>query len=464
MPASKNTTQLGDEANTLATSFEYMSYEGNLYAPVDYETLDDSVIPPMERKCWIPVSSTDIRNKALIQFDTLFKEGRQLTNFVFMVEQLATPARNVKPWLMIKTSEGLRVLHEDGTLHEPTGEFVPNMLVPVLNTDADDKAELLKVITHWVGDEEEEARSLLRHLATALAPHWSAGKYVLLIGDGRNGKSVLLTMLKDLFGRHNCSNVERQLISAGSSGAFDLNGKLLNLVFDGPAEFVKDSGKEKTIITGEPISVRKLYANEMSTIQTNALFVEGLNQEPRSKDKSSALQARLVRFWFPNKYAEDDMFFLRMRSEQMLGALLSLLLDHYVMPETKAFMLAPTTLSRRLQLEHMEDNSLALQFLLYVEETDPLGAEAVLVGESFDTLVQLFQSWRLKSNDLTVWDKSTLINMFRPVLSTVRKSKRPNGRANPIKILVIGGFKPDTLELLEALKEEEADAITVVDE
>jgi phage/plasmid-associated DNA primase len=328
------------------------------------------------------------------------------------------------------------------------------MLLPVLNEDPDDKAELMTVITNWLGDEKEEALSLLRHLATTLAPHWSAGKYVLLIGDGRNGKSLMMTMLQDLFGHHNCSGVERQEISVGSPGAFDLNGKLLNLVFDGPAEFVKDSGKEKTVITGEQIKVRKLYANEQSVIQTNALFVEGLNQEPRSKDKSSALQARLVRFWFPNKYAEDDMFFTRMRSPRMLGALLSLLIDHYVMPESKGIMLAPTRASRQLQMEHMEDNSIAMQFILHVDETDPLGA-AVLIDEPFDTVVQRFKSWRLNLDDLTVWDKATLLNTFRPVLHTSRKSIRSSGHSGPYKIRVISGFKQDTLELLASVKEED---------
>jgi hypothetical protein len=459
----KNHTELATEADTLATSFEYVQFDGRVYTPVDYETNDDTVIPPIHRKSWVPLSSTDIRQKAQAQFDTLFKDDAQLRNFIFMVEQLARPVKVAPPWLLVKTLEGLRVLREDGALHEPDGTFVPNMLVPILNEDPAAKAELMAVITDWLGGEVEEALSLLRHLATTLAPHWSAGKYVLLIGDGRNGKSLLMTMLQDLFGRFNCSGVERQVISSGSPAAFDLNGKLLNLVFDGPAEFVKDSGKEKTVITGEQIKVRKLYSNEQSVIQTNALFIEGLNQEPKSRDKSSALQARLVRYWFPNRYSESDVFFEQMRSERMLGALLSLLIDNYVLPMNKAVMLAPTTQSRRLQMEHMEDNSLAVQFLIDLEENTPLGAEATLVDETFDVLVQMFQSWRLKSNDLTVWDKAGVVNMFRPVLYTERRSARTAGVTNPVKVRFITGFKTDMLEFLASLKED-TNATTVVDD
>jgi hypothetical protein len=454
---------LATEAETLATSYEYVLFNGQLYAPMDYETGDDQVIPDITRKCWTPMGTSDIQRKARTLFDTLFKGDSQLRDFLFMINQMATFTVSAQPWLLVKTKQGLKVLREDGTLHDPDGSFIPNMLVPVLNEDPDDKAELLATITHWLGGEQEEAMSLLRHLATSLAPHWSAGKYILLIGDGRNGKSVLMTMLQDLFGRHNCSGVERQVISDSSPGAFDLNGKLLNLVFDGPAVFVKDSGREKSIITGEQINVRKLYSNEMSVIQTNALFVEGLNQEPKSRDKSSALQARLVRFWFPNKYAEDDVFFERMRTERWLGALLALLIDNYVTPSTKAVMLAPTALSRQLQMEHMEDNSLAVQFMVHLEETSPLGAAATLVDAPFEELVQKFQSWRLKVNDLTSWDGAALHNMFRPVLRTERRSIRLAGKNYPVKVRVIAGIKPDVLEYLDSLKEE-LNATTVVDD
>jgi len=464
MATLKTAPVLQADADTLATSWEYVLYSGRLYAPVDYETSDGSLVPPVERRSWMPLSTSDIQEKARHQFDTAFKSSAQLAEFVFQLGQAAAKVRDAHSWLLIKTANGLKVLREDGMLHDPDGSFVPNMLVPVLNEDPTDKAELMSIISDWLGSEEEEARSLLRHLATTLAPHWSAGKYVLLIGDGRNGKSVMMTMLRELFGLHNCSGVERQVMGARDVGTFDLNGKLLNLVFDGPAEFVKDSGTEKTLITGEPVSIRRLYAHEQSVVQTNALFVEGLNKEPKSRDKSSALQARLVRYWFPNKYAEDDEFLHRMKSERMLGALLSLLIDNYVLPQDKAVMLAPTALSRQLQMEHMEANSLAVQFVVHLEETDPLGAEAALVDQPFDSVVQQFTSWRVKSNDLTVFDKAGLMSMFGPVLHLKRKSARVPGKSSPVKVHYITGIKADTLEYLVSLKEEDNASTPMVED
>lgn len=463
MASLKTPTELATEAGTLASSYEYVLSNGIIYAPVHYEDGDTGVIPGIDMKCWVPMSELDIRTKARDQFDTIFRDRAQFSSFLFMVEQESKLVTEVKPWLLVKTSAGLRVLKEDGKLYEPDGSFIPNTIRWKLNDDAQDKASLFSTIMEWVGGDHEVATSLLRHLATALAPHWSAGKYVLLIGNGRNGKSLLMTMLSDLFGQHNCSSITRQQISDADKSLFDLNGKLLNIVFDGPADFVKDSGREKSLITGEAIAVRKLYSNAATDIKTNALFIEGLNQEPRSRDKSSALQARLVRFHFPNKYPEDQSFWNHMRSEQMLGALLSLLLDHYVLQRETAVMLAPTRASKDAQVEHSVDNSLALQFLIHLDETEMLPVEDYLLDMQFNDLVLQFQLWRKACGDQTPWDVQSLMNLFRPVLITERRSSRING--TPRKVRVIHELTEDTKLVIQSLRdEEEADATTVVED
>lgn len=462
MSSLKTPTQMAVEAETLAVSYEFVSYFDKLYSPVDYETLDGQVIPPADRKCWIPLSDWDILKLAQSRFDTMFKDKAQLANFEFMVSQSAQKVLDLPTRLLIKTDTGLKALHEDGKLYDPDGSFIPNTIRWTLNSDPTDKEALFKIIMDWVGDDEEVAISLLRHLATSLAPHWTAGKYVLLIGDGRNGKSVLMSMLHKLFGTDNCSMITRQYIADAEKSLFDLNGKLLNVVFDGPAMFLQDSALEKSIITGEQVGLRKLYSNGTSPIQTNALFIEGLNQEPRSKDKSSALQARFVRFIFPNTYAEDPQFFAHMQSERMLGALLSLLIDNYVTMKERNVMLAPTRASDIARLEHMESNSLALQYLVHVIKTDPLGEES-LIGMNLEDFAREFRSWRLKSNDISAWETPAVAAVIRPVFITERKSKRVPGSTTPTKTRVITGFKKDAQDLIDYLKEDN-DATAVVDD
>ena len=449
----KTKKELGQEAYKLASGSALVRYRSVTYMPVDYETRDTSVTPERDRTIWIPLSREDIRQQAAAQFDTLFSSEAELSSFDFMVAQNATLHSGRCTTLLVRTAEGLRELRPDGQLHETTGEFVPNALVPMLNTEQADKERVFTNIAEWLNS-EEEAHSLLRHLATSLAPGWSAVKYVMLIGEGRNGKSILLEMLTSIFGRDNCSNVTRQQIAAESPVVAELNGKLLNVVFDGKSEYVKDSGMEKSLIAGEMVPIRKLYESVSTPVQTNALFVEGLNREPKSTDKSLALQKRIVRYYFPNVYALNHKFKRRMMAEDSLGALLALLIDHYVLEDEAADQLAPTRVSMELQLEHMYVNSLGLQFLKYLEEHDEMGVD-VLLGAEATLLVSMFQSWRIKENDTSGWAEPDVLAQFTPLLTFERKSKRVDGR--PRKVRIVTELKAEAAAFIESLRGDEDD-------
>ena len=451
----KTKKELSKEAFTLADSYAMVRYRSITYMPADYETRETGLTPPPERTIWIPLSRDDMRRRAADQFGTLFASESELSSFDFMVAQNAQQHTGLCTTLLVRTPEGLRELRDDGQLHEPSGRFVPNALTPMLNTDEEEKARVFSVLSHWL-DSDEEAHSLLRHLATALAPGWSAVKYVLLLGGGRNGKSVLLKMMQELFGRDNVSTVTRQQIAEQSPVVPELNGKLLNLVYDGQAAYLKDSGAEKTLIAGEPFPIRRLYESTPTIVQSNALFVEGLQEEPKSRDKSTALQKRLVRFQFPHVFAQDHRFENRMLSEESLGAFLALLIDHYVQRDDVAEALAPTRKALALQLEHMFTNSIGLQFLKYVEETGTFGAKG-LVGAEVDTLVKTFQSWRIKENDLGHWAEPDVVALFGPIINIERKSKRVDG--SPRKVRYVASLKDEALAFIDTLKGDEDDDI-----
>lgn len=449
----KTPKERASEAFRLAQSFGLVRYRSGLYIPEDYETPVFAVLPDADRTTWRPLSRDALRRVAAQQFTTLFANDSELSNFEFMVAQNSDHYDDVATSLLVRTTDGLRLLDEEGVLVDPPGTFVPNTLGPVLNEDDVVKKEVFSTIAEWV-DSEEDAHSLLSHLATSLAPGYSVVKYVLLLGEGRNGKSTLMKMLVKVIGQHNVSNVTRQAISEKLPSVLDLNGKLLNIVFDGQAEYLKDSGAEKTLIAGEPFPIRRLYDSTNTLAETNALFVEGLQHEPKSKDKSTALQKRLVRYHFPNVYPLNKAFERKMLGDEMLGAFLSLLIDHYVKEDEIAARLAPTTKAMELQLEHMYTNSVGLQFLKHIEEDDLLGAEA-LVGKSLDEVVQMFQSWRIKENDLNNWAAPDVAAQLQSLITTIRKSARVKGKV--AKVRTVTGFKTEAQAFIDSMKGDHED-------
>ena len=451
MPLStKKKDALEQDALALGDAYSTHKYHGVLYIPEDYEQGWTGAVPAPDRRTWHPYQGEDLRELCAQLFGTLFANDKQFIDFTYMVEQVATRVTEEPRSLLIRTAAGLRELGDSGVLIEPSDSFIPNTLPVVLNESTADQIEMFTIITDWLGGSEEDAHSLLHHLATALAPHWSAVKYVLFLGAGRNGKSLLLSMLQKIFGKENCSNVNRQEMAESKPTVTALNGKLLNLVFDGLAEYVKDSGNEKSLTAGEPISIRRLYRSDATVVQTNALFVEALNTEPKSSDKSAALQQRLVRFHFPNQYAEDTVFFDRMTSDRYCGALLALLVEHYVPVAQRQELIGnPTKAQLELRFEHAMSNNPVAEYLGHLFEHDVLGPVGLL-GKNTDELYQEFQAHRILSGDTYAWDKVRMGKMFAEYLifSPVRQQRVDGIRTNYRTVVE---FTPRGLDLIHYL-------------
>lgn len=443
----KTMNELVQDAQSLARSFHLVHYRGNLYVPLHFETGEVHVTGTPEETLWEAIGQAEIRELAAQQYSTMFTSDTQLRNFHFMVSQAAQQEKEIINTVMVKTDDGLMVLNSEGGLVPPDGSFVANTLLPKLVTDEAEQQAVFDVIVNWLGS-EEEAVSLLHHFATVLAPGWSAAKYVLLLGEGRNGKGVLLRMLERLFGRNNMSQVPRQEIAARSPMTITLNGKLINLVFDGPMEYVKDSGTEKTLTVGEPAFIKDLYTSTPVLVQTNALFVEALNKEPLSRDKSPALQKRLARFHFNKVFERDREFELHMWSERTMGAFLGLLINHYVQEHEASEKLALTETSKELQLEHMLHNSLVLQFLkqLWLDGNGSLS----VIGEELDALASRFISWRQTQGDKSNWDLAEAAELLKQALITEPKSKRIGSKVG--KVRVITDYRTDTERFVDSLE------------
>lgn len=444
---------LARAARTVAESYELVQHGSHTFIPCHWLTEAIGPLPAAER-IWQPLTRNDKRRLANQTQNILFATDSELTNFDLMLRQYAVEDESVIQHLLVRTEDGLKMLDETGTLVEPTGQFCPNVLKPVLNTEEAAKAEVFDVIKGWLNS-EEEAHSLLHHLATALCPGWSAVKYVLLIGDGRNGKSVLLSMLQDLFGASNVSNVTRQQIAERLPVCVELNNKLLNIIFDGEMAYIKDSSMEKTLIAGEPGYVRLLYENGNTRVQTNALFLEALNSEPKTRDKSGALQKRLSRFWFPNTYPIDMAFEKRMRSDELLGAFLSLLLDHFVTKYELADKLKQTSGSSALQVEQNLLNSPLHQFVSYLVSSDASWNDRLRQPVMVDPLVDSFMAWRVDEG-FTEFSTADVKRLFKEGFSTDWKTVREAGKV--VKKQRLLEPKPEILALLNQLKGADEDA------
>ncbi len=433
-------------AELLATSYNLIFYQDNFYIPENLTTQQSGI--PGTESVWHLQAPRKLFRFANKNGDILFENDAQRRSYLLMLEQFSEEVFDPVHEVLVRKDGKLALL--DGTTVKPTtGDFVPNYVKFEIGNDQATKDWVFDRIAEWV-DSVDDAHSLLNHLATTLSPGWSAGKLVLLIGGGSNGKSTLLKMIHKLLGKNNISGVTRQMMADRSPTIHELNGKLLNLVYDADRTYLKDSSVEKTLVVGEPQPARMLYSSDLTIVQSNCLFVEGLNSEPKAADKSFALQRRISRYHFPNTYVDDEAFLAKCLSDESISALLALLVDHYVAPEDKAVKLKATAKSSDMAVDYNLLNSPVHQYVESLVKGDPDWIEKLEKGrQDLDPLIVGFMNWRLGEGHNAL-SSADAIRLFRDDFELSWTSRRVNGK--PTKYRVLGEPRADMVQLLNTLK------------
>jgi P4 family phage/plasmid primase-like protien len=125
-----------------------------------------------------------------------------------------------------------------------------------------------------------------------LIPDTSFQKLLILIGDGANGKTVLLGVLVALLGSSNVSTVPLELFGERFQLATTL-GKLANVVAEvGPMTNVAE-GFLKSFVAGDPMHFDRKHLSPMTARPTARLIV-ATNRLPPFADPSSGIWRRLT--------------------------------------------------------------------------------------------------------------------------------------------------------------------------
>jgi P4 family phage/plasmid primase-like protien len=138
-------------------------------------------------------------------------------------------------------------------------------------------------------------------------------KCAVLHGDGSNGKSVLLHLMRELVGPQNCVS-----ISIGSLGKdnyrYQLRHKMFNVSDEAPNDAFLNSSIFKAIVSGDTIEIRKLYAEPLMWKCTTKLMF-ACNELPFSADFSHGMFRRLIvipfRKRFDDALGNKDPFILK---------------------------------------------------------------------------------------------------------------------------------------------------------
>ena len=133
-------------------------------------------------------------------------------------------------------------------------------------------------------------------LASILArPDGTNTRALILLGSGKNGKSVIANILNGLFGKDEyvstkdihgiCSNNDR-----GSNERVGLVNKLLNISMDSSGDELDPEFKK--MVTGDSVNLRELYKASVDTV-LRCHFMINANRLPYLQGESSAFMRRI---------------------------------------------------------------------------------------------------------------------------------------------------------------------------
>ncbi len=153
-------------------------------------------------------------------------------------------------------------------------------------------------------DRADKIKAMLELMGYTLMSHARHEKFIMLIGSGANGKSILLAVLMALVGTQNVAGVQPANFDNRFQRAH-LHQKLANIVTELRQGEVIADAELKAITSGEPATVEHKHKDPF-VMRPFATCWFGTNHMPHTRDFSEALFRRAMILTFNRTFAPDE--------------------------------------------------------------------------------------------------------------------------------------------------------------
>jgi len=130
-------------------------------------------------------------------------------------------------------------------------------------------------------------------------------KALLLFGDGENGKSVLLNVIKHFLNRENVTSISLQYLESSPFAPARLFGKTANIFADLPKKALSQTSVFKMVVAGDEISGEK-KGKDSFEFKPTAKMMFSCNEIPRTPDRTRGFFRRWIILKFLEHFPEGD--------------------------------------------------------------------------------------------------------------------------------------------------------------
>jgi len=224
---------------------------------------------------------------------------REVLNFV-----------KVSTYQQIEDASPHLIVLKNGVLNIKTGKlekFDPSLFIlNALGMKYDAKADcprFKKFLSEVV--RKEDIATIQEYIGYCLLRDYRFHKTLLLVGEGSNGKSTFLEVLRALLGNENVSNEPLQTLITNRFAVSQLYGKLANIYADLPAIALRDTGFFKMLTGNDTISGEYKFRDRFN-FKNYAKLIFSCNQIPETPDNTVAFYRRWIIINFSNYFPDDD--------------------------------------------------------------------------------------------------------------------------------------------------------------
>ncbi|MCD8089937.1 MAG: phage/plasmid primase, P4 family [Clostridiales bacterium] len=166
-------------------------------------------------------------------------------------------------------------------------------------------SELADGVLNKISCNDREIRLLLEEcIGYCFYRRNELGKFFILIGDKSNGKSTFLSMIQNLLGDENIASLDLKELGDRFRTA-ELFGKLACIGDDIGDEFISDSSVLKKLVAGNLVTAERKGQNPFQFSNYSKLLFSA-NNIPRIKDKTGAVQRRMIIIPFNASFSKAD--------------------------------------------------------------------------------------------------------------------------------------------------------------
>lgn len=173
--------------------------------------------------------------------------------------------------------------------------------------DYDPEAEAPEIdsFLEKITSREADKKTLVEMVGASLSSRYEYGKFLILFGEGSNGKSTFFDVVENLLGEENVAGWGLQQLSDNRFSTSDLVGKFANVAPDMPGKKLQEVGTLKTLTGGDQTMAEKKGEGAFP-LKNNAALMFGANRPPAIPESSKAVRRRLVPIRFKQEFTNKD--------------------------------------------------------------------------------------------------------------------------------------------------------------